>query len=350
VRVRLSQLVLGPVLLLGLVSPHAVQAAPHGRLSHHSYTVPGGLTRTYLQYVPAGLPANRPVVVFLHGCNETATEAMAATRFNALADKERFAVVYPEQVRAANSSAPVADGNGIGCWNWFLPDDQARGAGEPAVLAGIARAVTTALHADRHRVYVEGISAGADMTVILAATYPDVFAAAGSLAGCAYRTCGDLTGRLAYEQMGPRARLVPMLVENGTADVLNPAPQSVALAQSWLGLGDLVDDGTPNASFSRVPASRDTSVPAGSPSPGGGDACVHNNSFLCLGGILGLPDYPVTRTTWNDAKGKDVLELWLVHGLAHAHPRAPGDGSYTDPLGPDISAASYRFFLQHRLP
>jgi len=347
---RLSQLVLGPVLLLGLAVPHAVQAGPHGTLSHHRYTEPGGLTREYLQYVPAGLPAGRPLVVFLHGCNETATEAMAATRFNALADKERFAVVYPEQVRAANSSAPAADGNGIGCWNWFLPDDQARGAGEPAVLAGIARSATRALRADRHRVYVGGISAGADMTVILAATYPDVFAAAASLAGCAYQTCGDLTGRLAYEQMGTRARLVPMLVENGTADVLNPAPQSVGLAQSWLGLGDLVDDGTANGSFSRTPATQDTSVPSGSPSPGGGDACVHNNSFLCLGGILGLSDYPVTRTTWHDAKGRDVVELWLVHGLAHAHPHAPGDGSYTDPLGPDVTAASYRFFLQHRLP
>jgi poly(hydroxyalkanoate) depolymerase family esterase len=350
VRARLSPLVLGPLLLLGLAVPHAVQAAPQGRLSHHRYTEPGGLTREYLQYVPAGLPAGRPLVVFLHGCNETAAEGMAASHFNALADKERFAVVYPAQVRPTNSSAPVADGNGVGCWNWFLPDDQVRGGGEPAVLAGIARSVTKALRSDRRRVYVEGISAGADMTVILAAAYPDVFAAAGSLAGCAYQTCGDLTGRLAFTQMGGRARMVPLFVENGTADVLNPAPQSVALAQSWLGLGDLVDDGTANGSFSRVPATQATSVPGGSPSPGGGDACVHNNSFLCLGGILGLADYPVTRTTWDDAKGRDVLELWLVHGLAHAHPHAPGDGPYTDPLGPDVTASSYRFFLQHRLP
>jgi poly(3-hydroxybutyrate) depolymerase len=198
-------------------------------------------------------------------------------------------------------------------------------------------------------VYVEGISAGADMTVILAATYPDVFAAAGSLAGCSYRTCGDGSGALTYQAMGPRARLVPLFVENGTADVLNPAAQSEGLVQSWLGLGDLVDDGVPNASFSRLPARTETSVPGGTPSPGGGDACVHNNSYLCLGGVLGLSDYPVTRSSWQDDAGRDVLELWLVHGMAHAHPHASNDGPYTDPLGPDVSLASYRFFLQHRL-
>jgi poly(3-hydroxybutyrate) depolymerase len=44
---------------------------------------------------------------------------------------------------------------------------------------------------------------------------------------------------------------------------------------------------------------------------------------------------------------QDALELWLVHGLAHAHPDAPGDGAYTDPLGPDITAASWQFFARH---
>ena len=285
---RFLQLVLSPLLLLGLAVPHAVSAAPKGQLTHHRYTQPGGLTRGYFRYVPAGLAAGRPLVMFLHGCNETATEAIAATRFNALADRERFAVIYPEQVRPASGSAPFVDGNGLGCWNWFLPEHQDRGAGEPAVLAGMATDVARTLHSDSHRVYVEGISAGADMTVILAATYPDVFAAAASLAGCSYRSCGDGSGRLTYDAMGAHARLVPLLVENGTADSLNPAAQSAGLVQSWLGLADLVDDGTADASFSRQPASTTTSTPAGTPSPGGGDACVHNNSFLCVGGAMGL--------------------------------------------------------------
>jgi poly(hydroxyalkanoate) depolymerase family esterase len=348
--VRPIRLLVGSLLVLGLVAPPAVHAAPQGRLTHHRYSVPGGLTRAYFRYVPAGLASGRPVVMVLHGCNETARETMSATHFNALADRERFAVVYPEQVRPESSSAPASDGNGLGCWNWFLPEDQERGSGEPAVLAGIATDVTRALRADRRRVYVEGISAGAAMTVILAATYPDVFAAAGALAGCSYRTCGDGSGELTYQAMGPRARLVPLFVENGTADVVNPATQSEGLVHSWLGLADLVDNGAPDGSFSRRPATTSTSVPSGTPVPGSGDACVHNNSFLCLGGLLGLSDYPLTRSTWNDARGRDVLELWLVHGLAHAHPHAPGDGAYTDPLGPDVTVASYRFFLQHRLP
>ena len=39
----------------------------------------------------------------------------------------------------------------------------------------------------------------------------------------------------------------------------------------------------------------------------------------------------------------------MIHGLEHAHPDAPGDGPFTDPLGPDVSAASWQFFSQHML-
>lgn len=324
--------------------PFHAQAAQRGSLTHRSYTAPGGLTRAYDLYVPAGLKPGRPVVVFLHGCNETAAEGMQASHWNAEADKRGFAVAYPQQVVAASSSAPASDGNGVGCWNWFLPEDQARGAGEPQVLAGIAQQVTQLTKGDRRRVYVEGVSAGAAMSVILGATYPDVFAAVGSIAGCSYATCGDSSGALTQQAMGARARQVPLFVENGTADVLNPVGQSTNLVQSWLGADDLIDDGTANGSVSRQPATTETTLPQGTPQPGNGDPCVHNNSFGCLGGIAGLSDYPVTVQTW--AAG---VELWVVHGLAHAHPDAPGGGPYTDPLGPDITAASYRFFSRFHL-
>jgi poly(hydroxyalkanoate) depolymerase family esterase len=337
------------LLVVALGAPAGAGQALRGSLTHGSYTQPGGLTRGYLLYVPPGLRPGAPLVVYLHGCNETAAQALAATRFDRLADRRGFAVVYPEQVRPENSSAPVQDGNGLGCWNWFLPEDQVRGGPEPAVLVGLTQHVAKRLRSDRHRVYLEGISAGGAMTVNLAAAYPDVYAAVAVLAACAYSSCGDLSGSLAYQEMGPRARLVPMLVENGSADLLNPVTQSVALAHSWLGLGDLADDGTANGSFSRVPGKVENDRDVGTPVPGSGDACIHESSFLCLGGLLGLKDYPVTVTTWHDARARDVLELWVVHGLAHAHPHAPGDGPYTDPLGPDMTQETYRFFVPHRL-
>jgi poly(hydroxyalkanoate) depolymerase family esterase len=311
----------------------------------------GGLSRSYLVHVPPG-PAHpgRPVVVFLHGCNQTAEQARDATRFNDLADARDFIVVYPKQVQAQNSSAPLADGNGIGCWNWFLPDDQERDKGEPGVLAGLTRQVVADNDADPSRVYVEGISAGADMAVILGATYPDVYAAVGSLAGCAYRACGDLTGALTHAAMGPRARAVPIFVENGTADTLNPAAQSAALVESYLGAADLADDGTPG-SVPRAPEQTTPFAPDGTPNPGGGDPCVHNNTWTCPGGALGLSNYPYTVSTY----AGDLAELWLIYGMAHAQPHSPATapnqgGPYTDPLGPDITLASYEFFMRHPMP
>src|SRR5579885_1919035 len=72
--------------------------------------------REFWVYVPAQPRAKMPVVVYLHGCTQTAVIAAAETRFDLLADRQKFIVVYPQQSVTANSSAPLADGNGIGCW------------------------------------------------------------------------------------------------------------------------------------------------------------------------------------------------------------------------------------------
>jgi hypothetical protein len=188
------------------------------------------------------------------------------------------------------------------------------------------------------------------MSVILGATYPDVFAAVGSLAGCAYRTCADLSGALTNAAMASRARVLPIFVENGTADAVNPAPQSAALVQSYLGADDLADDGSADGSVDRT-AQTTPYAPDGTPNPGGGDPCVHNDTWTCPGGVAGLSNYPYTVSTF----AGDLAELWLVYGMAHAQPHSPATapnqgGPYTDPLGPDVTTASYDFFLRHPMP
>jgi len=340
---------------LAAVATTVAHAAPKpkptdGSFTQHTFSTAAGSRDYWIYLPPARSAARRPLVVYLHGCLETATDTATSSHFNQIAAQRGFVVVYPQQNVTQNSSAPLADGNGTGCWNWFLPQDQARDAGEPAVLADLTRYVTQTQNIDARRVYVEGVSAGADMAVILGAAYPDLYAGVAAIAGCAYATCADSTGAFAYQQMGPRARVVPMFIENGTGDTLNNMAMAGTLLSGWLGTDDLADDGSMNNSIARRPASVDNYDYEQTPQPGSGDACIHNENFPCPGGVVGFSDtYPYTVATYDDSHGCDVLEFWAIQLLEHAHPDAPGDGPFTDPLGPDVSAASYDFFSKHVL-
>ena len=331
----------------------AVHAAPApktaGSFTRHTFDGHGALpSRDYWLKLPADKSRTpRPLVVFLHGCNVSAEFSATTYGFNDLADKAGFVAVYPQQAVTDGSSAPLADGNGVGCWNWFLPDDQGRDAGEPGTIAAITREVMATANVDPNRVYVAGVSAGADMAVILGANYPDLYASVAAIAGCAYRTCGDETGSLTYAAMGDRARVVPMLVENGSADTLNNMAMASGLVTSWLGAADLADGGR-DGSIDAIPDAQATYGTDQTPQPGSGDLCIHNNTLTCPGGAVGFQGtYPYSVLSYDDSTGCDVLDFWVVHGMEHAYPDTPGDGPYTDPLGPDITTATWNFFSSH---
>ena len=346
--------VLGLLALLGLLAVPA-GAAPAdkgygaGTLTHGVYPKAGAPgARAFALYTPKHLPKNPPLFVYLHGCNQTADDVAVGERLGLLADKNGFVVLYPEQLHADNSTYPVSDGNGARCWNWFVPDHQARDKGEPATIAGMTRFVMATKGIDPKRVWLAGASAGADMTTNLGATYPDLYAAIAPIAGCAYRTCSDLDGTAALAAMGPRKRVVPTFVVNASTDMVNNVAMGATAVQQWVATDDLADNGKADGSIPAQPSST-TQHDAVQGSPPG-DPCVGNSRLPCIGGALGLKAYPYTEMRYDDAKGTTAVLVWLIHGANHAFTGGDPRGTFVDPVGPDLGSAMWAFFTAHPMP
>ncbi len=129
-------------------------------------------------HVPAKLAAEPAIVVAMHGCTQDA-KAYVGAGWSDFADALGFVVVYPQQEVANNANR---------CFNWYEPAHTTRDAGEARSIAEMA------LHARRRygggRAFVTGLSAGAAMTAVMLATYPDVFEAGAILSGLPYG-CAD---------------------------------------------------------------------------------------------------------------------------------------------------------------
>ncbi|KQO68952.1 esterase [Methylobacterium sp. Leaf87] len=281
---------------------------PEGaRFETRRFTGAGG-ARDYKVYVPSGRTGETlPVIVMLHGCTQSPDDFAAGTRMNALAETQGFLVAYPAQPPSANAQK---------CWNWFNAGDQQREGGEPALIAGIARAVVAEFGGDATRVYVAGLSAGGAVAAIMAATYPDLFAAVGVHSGLACGAARDMPSAFAAMNGGGAVQArgngpaVPTIVFHGDGDrTVHPVNGERVIAQATpaKALGTTVTNGT---------------------APGG---------------------TRYTRTVRTDEAGRAVLEHWLLHGTGHAWSGGSPDGSYTDPRGPDASAEMVRFFLAHTL-
>lgn len=271
-----------------------------------------GLTRSYKLYVPPQHAQRAlPLVVMLHGCTQHPDDFAAGTGMNAQAREQGFFVLYPAQ---------SADGNAQRCWNWFARAHQQRGSGEPALLADMTQSVITRYGIDRQRVYVAGLSAGGAMADLIAAAYPEIYAAVGVHSGLPRGAATNVAGAFAAMKNGePASRsaaklshaAVPTIVFHGDADhtVHRKNGEQVIAA-----LGRAVDLMQPD-------------VEQGVASGG--------RSF--------------TQSTYRTETGESVAEHWLVKGGGHAWSGGSPTGSYTDPTGPDATAEMLRFFFAHPL-
>jgi poly(hydroxyalkanoate) depolymerase family esterase len=262
-----------------------------------SFTCTAG-SRSYKLYVPRHqTDSKRPLLIMLHGCNQSPSDFAAGTKMNELAETHGMLVAYPAQSQSANPSA---------CWNWFNPSHQIHGMGEPAIIAGITIEIIRSYDIAANKVFVAGLSAGGAMAVVMGETYPQIFSAVGVHSGLPYKSANDIISAFAamrgeshYKHVKPRLRTI---VFHGDAD------------------------GTVAHSNARTIVSDTHSK-----------AVEHH---------LSHNGRQFTRRIVKDQNGTHFSEHWLVQGAGHAWSGGNAVGSYTDPTGPDASSEMVRFFLE----
>ncbi len=283
--------------------------------------------REYKLYVPAS-PADgpAPLVVMLHGCTQGPDTFAESTRMNAHAEGGRFLVLYPAQKLSANPTR---------CWNWFTPKNQARGSGEPAEIVQMIEQVAREYPIDRKRVYVAGLSAGASMSAVLAACYPDVFAAAAIHDGTMYKAASSLveaqkvmlTGKApdperlasdAWSCGGKRPLTVPVMVWHGQGDNVVNRNNAELIVRQFIALNDLADDGKPNGSAKQAFDTKSGQVDGG---------------------------YAYTVTSYGP-RGHPLVEYYKVEKMGHAWSGGKDDLLFSDAKGPDASGLMWNFFKQ----
>lgn len=302
---------------------------PIGRSEGADDTVKGGTflrrsfsnaagARDYALYVPASYACGlAPValVVMLHGCTQSSEDFAAGTRMNELADAHGFLVVYPEQPARANGSR---------CWNWFSPNDQQRGRGEPSLIAGIVEEVAQRYRIDRDRVFVAGLSAGAAMAVVMGETYPDIFAAVGAHSGLPFGAANDVPSAFAAMRKTNRSSTRDRAVASRRLSPADP-PRTIVFHGDSDSTVNVLNGLAIEADALRIApdthALRSRTEQGRAPS-----------------GRL------FTRTTHIDAEGRTRVERWILGGAGHAWSGGSASGSFTDPGGVDASAAMIRFF------
>jgi polyhydroxybutyrate depolymerase len=163
--------------------------------------VSSGLEREYLLYVPASYDRSKPtpLVISMHGAALWPAAQMEISRWNDVAERQGFIVVYPAGVKGAGPRIwHVDEGPGL------LRDVR--------FISALIHALEAAYNIDPRRIYANGFSNGGGMAFVLSCTMSDRIAAVGMVGAAQLLPFSWCTDR----------RPVSMIAFHGTADRAAP--------------------------------------------------------------------------------------------------------------------------------
>ncbi len=254
---------------------------------------------------------NVPLIVVLHGCTQNAKDVAQLTGWNKLADLNDFIVLYPQQKFTNNPQL---------CFNWFEENDQEKNKGENESIYEMISFMKTKYSIDTTRIYITGLSAGAAMSVIMSATYPETFKASAIFAGGAYKIASNpsdalraMSGKINPNQkqlitwvkeQNPyyQGNYPELIIYQGKNDPVIASQNAQLLIDQWTGI----------TKSDTIPDKIDTSY-------------------------LGITD--ITRTEYTDSSEKTTLIFYEINNLGHRLLIKPGskndEGGQTGLFGVD---------------
>ena len=310
------------------------------KLSYFSATSPvpaaSGKRLAYWLYLPssastaaANQPQPLPLVVMLHGCQQTAPDFATATRMNQLAERKGFAVLYPQQSAASDAHR---------CWHWYKRAIQ-KGHGDVQAIADMITQVQQERGLDASRTYVAGLSAGAALATILALRHPQLIAALGVHSAPVFGTAdsamsgyrvmqrgaaavyGEVAGEAARELAAARPPLggMPAIVIHGDRDAVVRRINARQLGQQL----QIINA----AAITRTAATHKTF-----PAPTSGRSTRH-----------------AYTTATHYAGRKPQLVQCDIASLGHAWSGGDDSVSFSARAGPNATLMMWAFFARHVL-
>jgi len=170
----------------------------------------GAVDRQYILHKPENLPANAPLLFVLHG-RSGSNFWTYGLGFNHLADKNGFAVAYPQGEYRYMKGEEPNDPKAKGWTEWNAHMDPAR-VDDVDFLSSLARALQSEHDLNPDQTFVTGFSMGGYMSYALACQASETFKGVAIVA--------SLMDHKLYVDNNPPPNPLPVLHIHGTADSL----------------------------------------------------------------------------------------------------------------------------------